>query len=74
MCLNVDNYINNPQQYLTETCGFSNRLIYWINNILKWVKYIVPALLIVLSILDFIKAMSSDKDDELSKAKKRIKK
>jgi hypothetical protein len=39
-------------------------------NILRWVKYIVPVLLIVLSMLDFIKAMAGEKDDELKKAQK----
>ena len=37
-------------------------------NVLKWAKYIVPAIVIVLSILDFIKAMASQSDDEMKKA------
>jgi hypothetical protein len=51
-------------------CVFSKRLVDWIMNILRWIKYIVPVLLIVLSILDFIKAMAGEKDDELKKAQK----
>ena len=59
---------NNPNE--NKTCIFSERLAAWIMNILRWVKYIVPVLLIVLSMLDFIKAMAGEKDDELKKAQK----
>ena len=51
-----------------DYCGFSERLISFIGNILKWVKYIVPVIVIVLGILDFIKALSSDNDDAMKKA------
>lgn len=54
----------------TNSCGFSEKLLAWIVNILRWVKYIVPVLLIILSILDFIKAMASEKDDDMKKAQK----
>lgn len=53
-----------------DNCGFSNKMVIWIMNILRWVKYIIPVLLIVLSILDFIKAMAGEKDDDLKKAQK----
>lgn len=53
-------------------CGFSDRLLIWIANIVRWVKYIVPVLVIVLGILDFIKAIASDKDDEMKKAQGRF--
>lgn len=49
-------------------CSISDRLIIWINNILKWVKYIVPVAVMVLGIIDFIKAISAGKDDEMKKA------
>lgn len=49
-------------------CGVSQRILNWINNIIKWVKYIVPVLVIVLGILDFMKAIGADKDDEFKKA------
>lgn len=49
-------------------CGFSSRLIAWIMNILKWIKYLIPVAVIILGSLDFIKATSSDKDDEVKKA------
>ena len=56
----------------TGKCGFSERIINWINNILKWIKYILPVLVIVLSILDFIKAIAADKDDEMKKAQQKF--
>ena len=49
-------------------CGFSARLLVWISNILRWIKYILPVVVIVLGILDFIKAIGADKDDEMKKA------
>ena len=51
-------------------CVFSKRLVDWVMNILNWVKYLVPVLLIVLSILDFIKALAGEKEDEMKKAQK----
>ena len=75
-CLQLSNLFNEfekgtlLEEKIDRTCGFSNRLIAWIQNIMKWIKYIVPIVLIVLSILDFIKAMSSEKDDEMKKAQK----
>jgi hypothetical protein len=53
-------------------CGFSGRLLVWANNILRWIKYILPVFVIVLAILDFIKAIGADKDDEMKKAQKRF--
>lgn len=53
-------------------CGFSNKLINFVLNILKWVKYLVPALIIILSILDFIKAIGADKDEEMKKAQQKF--
>ena len=53
-------------------CGFSQRLVLWIANIIRWVKYIVPVAVIVLGILDFMKAISADKEDETKKAQQRF--
>lgn len=55
-----------------KTCGFSNKLISWVLNIIRWVKYIIPAIVIIFGILDFIKAIGSDKDDEMKKAQGRF--
>lgn len=49
-------------------CGVSKRLIVWLSNILRWVKYILPVIVIIFGILDFIKAMGADKEDEMKKA------
>ena len=54
-----------------NSCGFSEKLINWILNILKWIKYIIPVAVIVLGMIDFIKATASDKDDEMKKAQGR---
>lgn len=53
-------------------CGFSDKLVGFILNIIRWVKYIIPAIVIILSIIDFIKAIASDKDDEMKKAQGRF--
>ena len=54
------------------TCNMSDRVIKWLANIFKWVKYIAPVLVIILSILDFIKAIASQNDDEMKKAQGRF--
>lgn len=53
-----------------DHCGFGQKLVAWIENIFRWIKYIVPVILIVLTILEFMGAMTGDKDDEMVKAKK----
>lgn len=49
-------------------CGFSARLLVWINNIFRWVKYILPVIVIIMGILDFVKAIAAGKEDEMKKA------
>ena len=53
-------------------CGLSQKLRNWIYNIVKWVKYILPTVVIVFGILDFIKALVAEKDDEMKKAQSRF--
>ncbi|MBQ9072536.1 MAG: hypothetical protein IJY25_05215 [Bacilli bacterium] len=69
-CLNFKDDIINIEDTSEDTgsCGFSQRLLAWIANIVRWIKYIIPVAVIVLGILDFIKAVGADKDDELKKA------
>lgn len=72
-CLTISNDIEEWDKQFDlknggEYCGFSEKLIAWILNIIKWIKYIVPVIVIVFGILDFIKATSSDKDDDMKKA------
>ena len=51
-----------------SACNLSARIIKFIANILKWLKYIAPVLAIILGILDFVKAIASQSDDEMKKA------
>lgn len=73
-CLKLGDDIKNIKntQPLETQCGFSQKLLYWIANIVRWIKYIIPVAVIVLGILDFIKAVGADKDDEMKKAQGRF--
>lgn len=73
-CVNLSKTISDLEKNnsASNTCGFSDKLIDFVLNILKWVKYLVPALVIILSILDFIKAIGADKEDEMKKAQKKF--
>lgn len=53
----------------TEVCNtFGERTLAWIFKIINMIRYIVPVLLIVLGILDFIKTIASDDEGEIKKA------
>ena len=77
-CLNMKDTIANYKKgtdlennySYKDHCGFGQKLVAWIENIFRWIKYIVPVILIVLTILEFMGAMTGDKDDEMVKAKK----
>ena len=70
-CLNLHKmYPNIFDNKIERKCGFSLKLVAWIQNIMRWIKYIVPVILIILTILEFIGAMTGDKEDEMTKAKK----
>lgn len=51
-----------------DKCSLTTTIISFISNILKWAKYIAPVLVIILSILDFIKAIAAQNDDDMKKA------
>lgn len=51
----------------SASCSLSKRIVGWIFKIVKWMRYLVPILLILLSVLDFIKAIASDSEDEMRK-------
>ncbi len=52
----------------TNACNsLGNKIIKWIFRIINIVRYAVPALLIILSILDYLKALASDSEDEMKK-------
>ena len=56
----------------SNNCGLSQKLLAWILNIMKWGKYIVPVIVILLGMVDFIRGFVSDKDDGLKKAQGRF--
>ena len=49
------------------TCSVSDKIINWLSNIFRWGKFIAPALVIIMSMLDFIKAIASQSEDEMKK-------
>ena len=49
-------------------CNIGETVLTMVYNILKWFKYIAPAIVIILSILDFIKAIAAQSDDDMKKA------
>lgn len=53
-------------------CNVGEQIVLMIYNVLKWAKYIAPVLVIILSILDFIKALAAQSDDEMKKAQGRF--
>lgn len=54
---------------VTENCNtFGERTLAWIFKIINMVRYLVPVILIILSVLDFIKTIASDDDGEIKKA------
>ena len=69
-CLQVGDKIDQISEMTTgqNNCGFSQKLVLFIANIVKWGKYLVPVIVMIFGILDFIKALSSDKDDAMKKA------
>lgn len=54
--------------YGEEKCNIGEQVLSMVYNVLKWAKYIAPVLVIILSILDFIKALAAQSDDEMKKA------
>jgi len=70
-CLRIKDYLPGITSN-NSVCGFSQKLALYIRNIVKWVKYIIPVIVIVLGILDFIKAIAADKEDEIKKAQGRF--
>ena len=70
-CVKMDNIINQIDPTVfedTNECGLGQDLIGWLLRILKIVRYIVPIIVIVLSTIDYIGAISSAEDDAMKKA------
>lgn len=55
-----------------KTCHLSDKIIKFAANILKWGKYFAPALVIILSLLDFVKALAAQNDDDMKKSQARF--
>ena len=79
VCLNIEDEIKTLKaNYGIDNgtddgeCGLSNVILKWILNIIKWVKYIIPVIVILMGILDFIRAVATDKDDGMKKAQGRF--
>lgn len=69
----IATYCEDPQG--TSYCGsLGNKIVNWIFKIVKFVRYAVPALLIILSILDYLKALASESEDEMKKVTSRFSK
>lgn len=75
-CLNLQSTLNDKKQGTdlykefeskNANCRLSARLVDWIMKFVNWMRYIVPVLLILLSILDYIKAIAADSEDEVKK-------
>ena len=73
-CLTLTDEISIIEQpgEVNGACNVSDKIWLWIANIFKWVKYIAPALVIVLSMVDFIKSFASQSDDDMKKAQGRF--
>ena len=57
------------RKYTDVKCGsLGQKIVKWIYKIIRMFRYVVPILLIILSILDYIKAIGNDSDDEMKKA------
>lgn len=74
ICLDLNSSLSNDailigdNKKVNNKCSISDDIVSMIYNVLKWAKYIVPVLVIILSILDFIKAIAAQNDDEMKKA------
>ena len=75
-CFNIDKKIGDIKDKFNigniSSCGLSERIIKWVANIFKWVKYFMPALVVIITLLDFIKAIGSQNDDDMKKAQSKL--
>lgn len=57
---------------IDTSCGFlggkSSKVVLFLQKIFKYIKIIIPVLIVVLSIADFIKVIGTGKDDDMKKA------
>lgn len=62
----------NSQSSTKQCNSIGDRTLAWIFKIINMIRYLVPILLIILGILDFIKSIASDDDGEIKKAGSRF--
>lgn len=72
-CLGLQNTLKEENAFLDDLsvnreCYLTESIVSMVYNVLKWAKYIAPVLVIILSILDFIKAIAAQNDDDMKKA------
>ena len=54
-------------------CGsLGNKIVNWLIKVIKIVRYGVPVMLIILSALDYIRAIAADSEDEMKKVSSRL--
>ena len=57
----------------SKYCGsLGNRIVNWIFKIIRYIRYGLPPVAIILSILDYIKAISSENDDDIKKTNGKV--
>ena len=72
-CLKIDKLINDLTNYkATNECGLGQDMTGWLIRILKIFRYIAPIIVIILSIVDYIGAISAAEDDAMKKAGARL--
>lgn len=75
-CINLNTELS--QLYIVtgqvdpSDCNMSDTIISIVYNVLKWMKYIAPVLVIILSMIDFIKALASQDNDAMKKAQQKF--
>ena len=65
--LEIQKGLQNPYDDKSK-CNVGTAIVSMVYNVLKWLKYIAPALVIIFTMLDFIKAIASQNDDDMKKA------
>lgn len=77
-CANLNDEVHEAAKEYCEAgdgkyCGsLGNKIINWIFKVFKLIRYGLPAVVIILSILDYIKALASEDDGEMKKVNKRF--
>lgn len=68
---NIDN-ICGPSEKIKYCGSLGNKIVNWIFKIIRMIRYALPAVVIILSILDYIKALASGDEGEVKKVNKRF--